>query len=313
MLHLWNILKLVIGRNFIYFFAMRQISQAHLNAYKSGQLSKLFKVIIEDPELSFEIRMANQVMIYYRKDKILTIQECKNGNFKVEILDSKYFKEGTGPTSFFDTDEHMLYTLMHTADLRDYLKQAKKLVHAYKMGLEFEVQQNIALGNHSFKNRFVVVDMEWQFSQEKIKAEDRISKTRIDLVLVDTLKNEEGLNDIYLAELKVGLGATEGSSGTIDHVNKTFEIINKPEACNALLDDVSNIIKQKIELGLLDGECPDLVFAPKPKMMLILAHRGNKEAKQLESSAKLAIDHAHEIGMSTPIVIHHNALITLNI
>ena len=83
MLHLWSILKLVIGRNFIYIFAMRQISQAHLNAYKSGQLSKLFKVIIEDPELSFEIRMANQVMIYYRKDKILTIQECKNGNFKV--------------------------------------------------------------------------------------------------------------------------------------------------------------------------------------------------------------------------------------
>lgn len=257
---------------------MRQISPTHLNAYKSGQLSKLFKVIIEDPELSFEIRKDNQVMIYYRKDKILTIKESKKGDFNFEILDPKYYKDGTGPTTFFDKDNKD-YTLQHTTDLRAYFNQAKKLAHAYKIGLEFEVQQKIALGNNSFNNRFVVVDMEWQFSQEELKAEDRISKTRIDLVIVDTLKNKEGLNDIYLAELKVGLGATEGSSGTIDHVDKTFEIINKPEACCALRDDVDNIIKQKKELGLLDGECPDLVFACKPKMMLILAYRCKKRER----------------------------------
>ena len=247
---------------------MRQISPTHLNAYKSGQLSKLFKVIIEDPELSFEIRKDNQVMIYYRKDKILTIKESKKGDFNFEILDPEYYKGGIGPTTFFDreTKDH---TLKHTTNLRAYFNQAKKLAHAYKIGLEFEVQQKIALGNHSFNNRFVVVDMEWQFSQEGLK--DKISKTRIDLVIVDTLKNKEGFNDIYLAELKVGLGATEGSSGTIDHVDKTFEIINKPEACCALRDDVDNIIKQKKELGLLDGECPDLGFACKGKMMLIVS------------------------------------------
>ena len=162
MLHLWSILKLVIGYNL--YLAMRQISPTHLNAYKSGQLSKLFKVIIEDPELSFEIRKDNQVMIYYRKDKILTIKESKKGDFNFEILDPEYYKGGTGPTTFFDreTKDH---TLQHTTNLRAYFNQAKKLAHAYKIGLEFEVQQKIALGNHSFNNRFVVVDMEWQFSQ----------------------------------------------------------------------------------------------------------------------------------------------------
>ena len=289
---------------------MRQLSQTHLIAYKSGDLSKLFKVIIEDPELSFEIRRNNQVKIYYRKDKILTIKESSKGDFYFEILDPKYFKGETGPTTFFDR-ENKDHTLKHTADLRAYFKLAKKFVHAYKMGLEFEVQQKIALGNHTFENRFVVVDMEWQFSQEELETEDRISKTRIDLVIVDTCKNEEGLNDIYLAELKVGLGSTEGSSGTIDHVNKTFEIINKPEACCALRDDVDNIIKQKIELGLLDGECPDLVYAPKPKMMLILAHRGKEEEKKLMESAEVAKNHALKIGMSTPIVKHYNVLFTL--
>ena len=75
------------------------------------------------------------------------------------------------------------------------------------MGEEFEVQQNIALGNRSFSNRFVVVDMEWQLPQSDIKKEERIIKTRFDLVVVDTKRNERGENDVYLGELKVGMGS----------------------------------------------------------------------------------------------------------
>ena len=41
--------------------------------------------------------------------------------------------------------------------------------------------------------------MEWQFSQSQIKKEDRIGRTRIDLIIVDNVKNESGYNDIYLA------------------------------------------------------------------------------------------------------------------
>ena len=68
--------------------------------------------------------------------------------------------------------------------------------------------------------------MEWQLPQSDIKVEERISRTRIDLVVVDTKKNDMGENDIYLGELKVGMGATGGKSGIIDHVIKTNEFIN---------------------------------------------------------------------------------------
>ena len=60
---------------------------------------------------------------------------------------------------------------------------------------------------------------------------ERISKTRIDLIVVDTQVNTEGFNDIYLAELKVGIGAKDGKSGMLDHVNKTHEIISNDKAC----------------------------------------------------------------------------------
>lgn len=40
---------------------MRKINTEHIEAYKSGCFKKLFDVIKEDPDLSFEIRMNNEV------------------------------------------------------------------------------------------------------------------------------------------------------------------------------------------------------------------------------------------------------------
>jgi hypothetical protein len=60
------------------------------------------------------------------------------------------------------------------------------------MKREFQLQQNISLGNHDCKGRFLVVDMEWEFSQGKIAENDRIKKTRIDLIVVDLKPNSKG-------------------------------------------------------------------------------------------------------------------------
>ena len=138
---------------------MRAITDEHLQAYlEGGCLQKLFYVIKKDPELSFEIRMKNEVMIQHHKDRILTIHFSK-GKPSIDILSEKYYKNATPPSVSFKYDD-LEETLKQTDQLRRYFKEAKRLVDTYKSGLEFEVQQNIALGNHSFNNRFVVVDME---------------------------------------------------------------------------------------------------------------------------------------------------------
>ena len=232
---------------------MRAITDEHLQAYlEGGCLQKLFYVIKKDPELSFEIRMKNEVMIYHHKDRILTIHFSK-GKPSIDILSEKYYKNATPPSVSFKYDD-LEETLKQTDQLRRYFKEAKRLVDTYKSGLEFEVQQNIALGNHSFNNRFVVVDMEWQLPQADIKKEERISRTRIDLVVVDTQKNDKGENDIYLGELKVGMDAIGGKSGIIDHIEKTNKLIRSPKACAILRKDVESIIRQKGALGLFEGD-----------------------------------------------------------
>lgn len=193
-------------------------------------------------------------------------------------------------------------TLNSKNDLRKYFNQAKKLVYNYKpknkKKEEFYVQQNIALANNSFDNRFLVVDMEWQFSQESIKeTDDPIVKTRIDLVIVDTKPNELGINDIYLAELKVGIGATEGKSGIKDHIKNFKEITDKTEVCNDVKNDVESIIKNKSDLGLIGGKKKDLKLSDKPKMMLILAHRNKAEQYKLKHYANIAKNEAKKIGI----------------
>ena len=286
---------------------MRSITDEHLQAYlEGGCLQKLFNVIKEDPELSFEIRVKNEVMIYYHKDRILTIRFCK-GKPSVEILSEKYYKKDTPPSVSFDD---LMETLRDTDLLRKYFKEAKQLIGFYKADLEFEVQQNIASGNRSFNNRFVVVDMEWQLPQSDIKEEEKISKTRFDLVVVDTKKNDMGENDIYLGELKVGMGATGGKSGIEDHVIKTNKIINNAKACAALRDDVESIIRQKADLGLFEGDYTGLNLSDTPRMMLILAYRGNEEKNALEGQEKIAKDKARELNMVEPLVVWYNALIT---
>ena len=291
---------------------MRAITDEHLQAYiEGGCLQKLFNVINEDPELSFEIRVKNEVMIYYHKDRILTIRFCK-GKPSVEILSEKYYKKATPPSVSFMCDD-LMETLRHTDQLRKYFKEAKRLIGSYKTGLEFEVQQNITLGSRSFNNRFVVVDMEWQLPQSDIKEEEKISKTRFDLVVVDTKKNDMGENDIYLGELKVGMGATGGKSGIIDHVKKTNEFISNAKACAALRNDVKSIIRQKAELGLFEGDHTGLNLSDTPRMMLILAYRGNKEKEALKKQGELAKDKARELNMTEPLLVWHNALITLEV
>lgn len=291
---------------------MRAITDEHLQAYQEGGcLHKLFNVIKEDLELSFEIRVKGEVMIYYHKDKIMTIRFCK-GKPSVEILSEKYYKKATPPSVSFMYDD-LMEALRHTDQLRKHFKEAKRLIGSYKAGLEFEVQQNIALGNRSFNNRFVVVDMEWQLPQSDIKVEERISRTRIDLVVVDTKKNDMGENDIYLGELKVGMGATGGKSGIIDHVIKTNEFISNAKACAALRDDVESIIRQKAVLGLFEGDYTGLSLSDTPRMMLILAYRGNGEKRALKVQGEFAKDKARELKMAEPLLVWHDALITLEV
>lgn len=281
----------------------RKLTTEHLNEYKKGgKFFKLFNVVEKDPELSFEIRRNDEVIIYYCKKAMATISKGKS----IKPLNPDYYKDSTGPS----VDITLPEVLKSEASIKKYFKQAKDIAYKHSKKAEFAVQQNISLGSRCFDEGLVVVDMEWGFSQGDIPEKQRISKTRIDLVAVNPKANENGENDIYLVEVKHSLDATEGDSGMQDHVNKTNEICNCPAACDALVEDVKAIIDQKVELGILTGNKPDFKFSRVPKMMFFLSYRSQDELSSLKRQvAKLDIP----AGMTKPVVQYNNYTIQLSL
>ena len=279
----------------------RRLSTTHLKMYKSGgKLSTLFERISKDPELSFEIRVKDEVMVYYNKKKILTIKK----GLKIEPISANYYDPGHGPTVDISDSKNW----GNTKAIDQYLKKAKLIAYKKDMKREFQLQQNISLGNRDCEGHYLVVDMEWEFSQEKIAENDRIKKTRIDLIVVDLKPNSKGENDIYLTEVKLGTDALEGSSGLQGHVNSTHAIVCFKPACEALKDDVVSIITQKQELGIFSGQLPSLRLSDKPKMLFILGHRGSVERAQLENAiSKLTIP----TELDKPEVLYHDTLIKI--
>ena len=258
----------------------RRLSTTHLNMYKAGgELSVLFECITNDPELSFELRPNDEAIVYYNKKKILTIANKTKG-IRIIPIDSKYYKPNPGPSINISDPKNW----KRKNAIKDYFEEAKKFAYKYSMSREFQLQQNISLGNRDCEGRFLVVDMEWQFSQKNIANNDRIKITRPDLIIVDLKPNSKGENDIYLTEVKLGTDALDGDSGLQGHVNSTYEIVCSKPACDALKDDITSIITQKHELGIFYGKLPSLRLSDKPKMLFILGHRGSVERVQLENA-----------------------------
>jgi len=279
----------------------RKLQQDHLNLYKKGgRLFKLFNVVEKDPELSFEIRQNDSVVIYYNKKAILTINKGK----KFIPLSSGYYAGNPGPSVDITIDN----TLRSETRIKKYFSQAKDIAYKHSKKAEFAVQQNISLGSRSFDNELVVVDMEWQFPQNIIPKEERIRGTRIDLVAIDPMPNQNGENDIYLVEVKHSLDATAGDSGMQDHIDKTHLLCNCPAACSALTEDIQNIVDQKCELNILKGVKPKLNYAKVPKMMFFLSYRDENELTDLQRQvAELIIPK----GMEPPMVQYNNYTIQL--
>lgn len=279
----------------------RRLTTTHLNMYKAGgELFVLFDRVSKDHELSFEIRINDEAMVYYNKKKILTISK----GTKIVPLSPKYYEQGPWPTIDISDSKYW----QNGTAIDKYLKEAKLLAYRKDIKREFQLQQNISLGNHDCEGRYLVVDMEWQFSQKDIAMGNRRKITRPDLVIVDLKPNTNGENDIYLAEVKLGTDALGNKSGLQDHVNSTYEIVCFKPACEALIDDIYSIISQKHELGIITGKLPSLRLSTKPKMLFILGYTGSKERAQIEKKmSKLRIP----TELDEPKVLYHDMQIQL--
>ena len=230
----------------------RQLSQNLIaKLSKGGEWHKLMKDIAADKDLTSEIR-AGRLTVYFQKGRLLEIREKK-----IDTLDSGYYtgcvkfflekiQNGFFPSSSISPEP----VVFDPNNAKPYLKWAKTAIGTFNFihnKREFIIQQRILKENSSKDSNYLALDLEYQFEQGNIPKDQRIDKSRIDIVAI-----EKETNDIVLFELKQGSGAVDGKSGIEDHIRKTNIHIANTTFCENLRNDLSQIISQKIALGLLD-------------------------------------------------------------
>lgn len=244
----------------------RALSNAMIKKLKTGVFKNIFNHIVSDADLSLEIRLSSQAIVYYKKSKILTLHSRRN---EPTILNCGYYVH----KPIINIDKPSLY-----------FEEVKDLVDIHPKGnKEFSIQQAIAFNNRSLKKEFVVLDMEYQFAQELVK--NRTSKnTRFDLVAYNPKKNE-----IVLLELKYGFASSNGKSGVVDHQDRYEEHVNHPEFRTALIEDMKTILKQKIELGILKNkpeDFPNNIDQAQIKFKIVFAYDSKNQAKMFKDKFK---------------------------
>lgn len=250
----------------------RALSATSLSKYLEGGIYYDFlQYVKSDKELAFEIRVNDEVMIYCQKNLILRISHRKNTSDNITMLNPRYYtNRKDGLTLSVQLREPA--DLQDTSKVKQYFEDAKALCKSYKSHDEFIVQQQYKSEHSSFSGKYLAIDMEWAPDQAKIPVEYRIAKTKVDLLIVSNEPNEDGKHEVYLAEVKCGLGAVDGKSGIGDHVRMSQGIINNVYVRQALLQDVTSIITQKTQLQLFEGSPVRYDFSERPKMMFILAN-----------------------------------------
>ena len=250
----------------------RSLSPTSLSKYlKGGIYYDFLQYVKADKDLAFEIRLKDEVMIYCQKNLILRISHRKSTSDSITMLNPRYYtnrKDGLTLTVQLREPSD----LQNALKIKQYFDDAKSLCKSYKSHDEFIVQQQYKAEHSSFSGKYLAIDMEWAPDQAKIPVEYRVAKTKVDLLMVSNEPNEEGKHEVYLAEVKCGLGAVEGKSGIEEHVRMSQSIINNAYVRQALLQDVASIIKQKTQLQLFEGSPIRYNFSELPKIMFILAN-----------------------------------------
>lgn len=246
-----------------------------------GKYSRILEYVKRDPELTIEVRMNSEAKIYYKKCLILTI----SSNHEPKKLAEGYYKKTILPKPTLD---------LNNPD--KYFKESKQLVLIKGKYGEFTIQQSIADSNKTKNNKYFIVDMEYAIPQGKIKKEDRLPYSRIDLVGID---NEN--NNIILFELKYGSGALAGDSGVRDHYEKMNKLLENDYFHNTIKQDVKNIIQDKIDLGLIDYSLPKSLNDI--KMMFIYAYNSDEELKEYKELYSKEIENVETIYIDTRYIL----------
>ena len=167
--------------------------------------------------------------------------------------------------------KEMLDILKEKRDMATYCKEMKRIMKEWEADLhtigishdEKYAQQQISMNNRGATD-YTVVDLEYAVSTTSNFKYNGVSTKKVprfDLIAVDKS------GQLYVIELKAGLGAIKGNSGIGPHIECFTHTIGR-DSKNEFLNEMDELLKQKQELNLIDKNVfidktrePQFIFA----------------------------------------------------
>ena len=247
----------------------RRLNDTLYTALKNGELTPLLEIAKADDTLDFELR-GDSVNIYYRGGSLFKIFYSKENI--VIYFNEKYCvgqkRQLTSPiTAEEAVDNIPLYK--YAMDL--WLKKHPKLEREFQ---QIIVRENNNIGKISRSTDYYIIDIEYankldvddEIEKEYIivnqQSEDRkANNARFDIVALKWLsdgasRKKSNKLSLALIEVKYGDGALKNNAGVDKHLEDFKKFLSNKENFKNFCEDMTEVFKQKCELGLIDGIQP---------------------------------------------------------
>lgn len=232
-----------------------QIRDNYLNIYyRGGNFLRIKPKCYEFDEFYFHIDV-KEIRKTHLKNNI------KNGDKKAIIKWQTYKNKRKELLSILDEPNGIHQYSTETKEIMNKWLDAQKSIGVSHD--EKNEQQNISMNNWG-NTDYTVIDVEYQVSETSsfyYNEEESTKRPRFDIIAVD----DEG--QLYVIELKKGLGAIEGKSGIKSHIDSFKHTIGRDYEGD-FINEMSEMINQKKQLGLIDNNTfininlkPKFIFA----------------------------------------------------
>jgi hypothetical protein len=147
------------------------------------------------------------------------------------------------------------------------------------------VQHYISLFNKEYDKDtdYLVLDLEYAISSHAFYRDDRTpnKQPRIDIVAI-----EKGTGQLYVMELKYGMGVVDGNAGVDVHYSDYLNTVGDDEKWMYFWDDINTLLAAKKELNFFLDKNKVVLKKEKPKFAFIMKMQNNTDRIEFTNAIK---------------------------
>lgn len=172
--------------------------------------------------------------------------------------------------------------------MNNWKKSLKETGRRETVSGERVVQHYISLFNKEYDENtdYLVLDLEYAISPHALYRDDRTpnKQPRIDIVAI-----EKGTGQLYVMELKYGMGVVDGDAGVDVHYSDYLNTVGNDEKWMFFWDDINTLLTAKKEFNFFLDKSKVVLKKEKPQFAFIMKLQNDSDKKEFTNAIKSSV------------------------